>query len=99
MAAKRSPYAKSLELKQYRHRVQQHKTTDTDNWIEEALEEYYSQQADEKFGGNKLHGQKLEESEPKAEGSQSGRATDNEDHHAGETSEVVGRQDKKGSQE
>lgn len=37
----RSPYAKSLELKQYRHRVQEHKRVDFDDWVEDALEEYW----------------------------------------------------------
>ncbi len=38
---KRSPYAKSLELKQYRHRIQETKKSDFDDWVEDALEEYY----------------------------------------------------------
>lgn len=39
---KRSPYAKSLESKQYRQQIKEHKRIDIDDWIEEALEEYYN---------------------------------------------------------
>lgn len=82
MSDRRSPYAKSLELKQYRHRVEKDKRLSFDDWVEDALAEYYQ----EKENGIQINA----ESTPTKEGEDTNTdTTDSQDRDVRTDGEVV----------